>query len=124
MFVKTLKWPVISLLITGGLHFVLEAAQPDLKNYFVPSVLAPALLAYGVWVGYKAIHNGGNYLNAILAGAILGILPIVLDVFGFGMILGRGIPAGTLAGLFGFSMVFWGSLIGSGFALARNESGM
>jgi hypothetical protein len=80
------------------------------------------LLAYGIWVGYKAVHNAGTYLNAIVAGAVIGILPLMLDSVGFGMILGRGLQWGLLAGVFGFSMILFGSLIGSGFALSRNES--
>ena len=118
---KVLMWPVVSLLITGGLHFSLEAIWPDLKNTFIPAVLAPVLLAYGFWVGYRMIQTGGDYIQAIVAGAILGVLPIVLDVVGFGIILGRGTQAGTLAGIFGFSMVLFGSLIGSGFVLSRDS---
>jgi len=81
-------------------------------------VLAPILLAYGAWVGYRAIGGGGAYLHAIVAAAILGILPIVLDVIGFGQILGRGTQAGVLAGLFGFAVIVFGSLLGGGFALS------
>jgi hypothetical protein len=116
---RVLMWPVVSLLITGGLHFSAEAIWPDLKTTFIPPTLAPLLLAYGLWVGYRTIGRGGNYVQAILAGAILGILPIVLDVVGFGVILGRGVQAGTLAGVFGFGMILFGALIGSGFALSR-----
>ena len=114
----TLKWPVIGLLITGGAHFMLEAIWPDLKNTFVPPVLAPILLTYGAWVGYRAIGAGGSYLLAIVAAAILGVLPIVLDVVGFGQILGRGTQAGVLAGVFGFAVIVFGALIGAGFALS------
>jgi len=122
MLVKTLKWPVISILITGGVHFTIEAIWPDLQNLFVAPSLAPLLLAFGLWVGYKAIHNGGGYLNAILAGAILGVLPLVLETFGFGMILG--FSGRFFVGVYGFSMILFGSLIGSGFALSRNDSKM
>ena len=118
LFYRTLKWPVISLLITGATHFTLEAIWPDLRNTFVPAVLAPILLSYGAWVGYRAIGFGGTYLHAIAAAAILGILPIVLDVVGFGVILGRGTDAGTMAGVFGFAVIVFGSLIGAGFALS------
>lgn len=120
---KTLKWPVVSLLITGGLHFTLEAIWPDLKNTFIPPVLAPLLLAYGLWVGYRAIQAGGTYLHAVLAAAILGILPIMLDVVGFGVILGRGVQAGELAGVFGFAFILFGSLIGAGVVLSREATG-
>ena len=118
---RTLKWPVVSLLITGGLHFTIEAVWPDLKNTFVPPVLAPLLLAYGIWVGYRAIGAGGNYGHAIAAAAILGLLPIVLDVFGFGLILGRGANVGLLSGIFGFTFILFGSLIGSGFVLSAGS---
>lgn len=119
---KTLKWPVISLLITGGLHFTSEAIWPDLKAIFIPAVLAPLLLAYGFWVGYRAIQAGGTYLHAIVAAAILGILPIVLDVVGFGVILDRGVQAGQLAGIFGFAFILFGSLIGAGFVLSSEAT--
>ncbi len=116
---KTLKWPVISLLITGGVHFCIEAIWPDLRNLFVAPVLAPLLLAYGIWVGHRAIKNGGNYIIAMVAAAVLGVLPLLLETFGFGMILhfeGR-----ALVGLFAFSMILFGSLIGSGYALGDKE---
>lgn len=120
MLIKTLKWPFISLLITGGVHFLAEAILPDLKNVFFPPVVAPVLLAFGIWAGYKTIELGRTYGNAILAGVILGILPVVLDVVGFGIILGRGVSAGVLLGTFGFCTILFGSLIGSGFALSKS----
>jgi hypothetical protein len=121
---KTLKWPVVCLLITGSVHFILEAVAPDMKDIFIPPVLAPLLLAYGIWTGYKTVAHGGNYVSAIVAGAILGLLPLMLDSLGFGMILGRGVQWGLLAGVFGFSMILFGSLIGSGFALSNRSSGV
>ena len=122
MLFKTLKWPVLSLLITGGFHFFIEAIWPDLKNTFIAPVLAPMLLVYGIWVGTRMVHNGGNLLTAILAAAILGLLPIVLETFGFGMILGFGTSSRFLVGVYAFSMILFGSLIGSGFALSKNEA--
>ena len=120
LFYRTLKWPVISLLITGATHFILEAIWPDLRNTFVPPVLAPILLTYGAWVGYRAVGAGGTYLHGIVAAGILGILPILLDIIGFGVILGRGTQSGTMAGIFGFAVIIFGSLIGSGFALSSD----
>ena len=122
LFYRTLKWPVISLLITGASHFTMEAIWPDLRNTFIPPVLAPILLAYGAWVGYRAIGLGGEYLHSIVAAAILGLLPIILDIVGFGLILGRGTDAGVLAGVFGFAVIVFGSLIGSGFALSGSAA--
>lgn len=116
---RILIWPVISLLITGGLHFTLEAIWPDLKTTFIPAVLAPLLLAYGAWVGYGTVEAGGSYLEAIVAGAILGLLPVVLDIVGFGIILDRGMTTGTLSAAFGFSVIVFGALLGAGFVLSR-----
>jgi len=42
----------------------------------------------------------------------------MLDVVGFGLILGRGTYAGLLSGIFGFTFIVFGSLIGSGFVLS------
>jgi hypothetical protein len=111
-----LIWPIVSLLITGMWHFSVEAIWPDLRNLFVPAVLGPILLSYGAWAGYRTVSAGGNYLVAIAAGAILGLLPLMLDTIGFGLILGRGLDSGSLAGIFGFSMVLFGSLLGGGLA--------
>jgi hypothetical protein len=72
----------------------------------IPAALAPLLLAYGIWVGYRAITVGENFGHAILAAAILGLLPVMLDVVGFGLILGRGTHAGLLSGIFGFTGCF------------------
>lgn len=119
MFYKTLKWPIISLLVSGIFHFSIEAIWPDLSNLFIAPALAPLLLAYGTWVGYKTIKNGGSYINAIAAAVILGALPLLLETFGFGKILG--FEGRALVGLFAFSIILFGSLIGSGYALSDKE---
>ena len=67
--------------------------------------------AYGIWVGYNTVRNGGNFLIAILYGALLGLFPLVVNPLSFGLILGRDLHAVLLAGVFGFSMVVFGSLV-------------
>ena len=118
--IRTLKWPFISLLITGSFHFIIEAIWPDLRNLFIAPVLAPLLLAYGIWVGYRTISNNGNYLTAIIAALILGLLPLLLETFGFGMILG--FEGRALVGIYALGMILFGSLIGSGYALSVKEA--
>jgi hypothetical protein len=118
-----LTWPIVSLLITGMWHFTVEAIWPDLRNLFVPAVLAPILLAYGAWAGQRTVSGGGSYVAAIVAGAILGVLPLLLDTIGFGVILGRGSDAGLQAGIFGFSVVLFGALLGGGYAMSRQSAG-
>ena len=119
---RILMWPVISLLITGALHFTVEAIWPDLKAAFIAPTLGPLLLAYGAWVGYRAVRSGAGYGWGIVAAALLGILPILLDVVGFGMILGRGTQAGTLSGVFSWSVIVFGALLGGGYAMSGERT--
>ncbi len=119
MYMKVLKLPVISGVIVGLVHLLSEAIFPDLKGYFQPAVVAPVVAAFGIWVGYKAVQSGGNYSSVIVVGVIWGILPLLLQIVGFGLLLGRGTSAGVLGGIFGFDMALFGSLIGGGFALSK-----
>ena len=119
MYVKALKLPVISGVIVGLLHLISEAIFPDLKGLFQPAVVAIVVTAFGIWVGYKAVQFGGNYGSVIVVGVIWGILPLFLQIVGFGLLLGRGMTAGVLGGIFGFDMALFGSLIGGGFALSK-----
>jgi hypothetical protein len=113
---RILMWPVIGLLVTGVWHFTIEAIWPDLQTIFVPAVLAPLLLAYGAWVGYRAVGLGAGFVMAVVAGGILGVLPLGLDIVGFGLVLDRGFDPGLLAGIFGMSFIVFGALIGAGVA--------
>ena len=124
MIVRTLKWPVISLLIIGTAHLIEEALWPDLQTFYLPSVVGLILLVVGLWTGYLAVRNGGSFGTAIMAGAILGLLPLALDLVGFGMILGRGVSHGLVAGIFGFSMVLIGSIVGGGYAVSTGSHGV
>ena len=122
MLIKTLKLPLLSMFIAGALHFTLEAIWPDLQSFYTTPILALIQFAYGIWVGYKAVHNGGNFLTASLCGALLGLFPLVANPLTFWMILHRNLHTVMLAGVVGWSMVVWGSLVSGGFAVSMNES--
>jgi hypothetical protein len=121
VFYRILMWPVVALVITGITHFTIEAIWPDLQTFFVPSTLAPLLLAYGLWVGYRAVEGGAGYLMAVLAGVVLGLLPLGLETIGFGIVLGRGVERGVLAGVFGMAFVTFGALVGAGFSVSGSS---
>ena len=121
MLQRILMWPVIGLVITGMWHLAIEAIWPDLQAIFVPAVLAPLLLAYGIWVGYRAVGLGASFVTAVGAGVLLGLLPLGLDVIGFGMLLDRGVDHGVLAGIFGLSFISFGALVGAGFAQSETS---
>jgi hypothetical protein len=122
VLVRTLKWPFIGVLIAGTLHFAVEAIWPDLQSFYPTPVLALVQFGFGVVAGYMAIQNGGNFLTAILYGTLLGLFPLVVNPLSFGMVLGRPINATLLSGVFGFTMFFWGSLVGGGFGMSMKES--
>ena len=120
--VDSLKWPVVALIVTGMVHLAAEALRPDLKNAFTPNTIGPILLAYGIWVGVRSIDGGVSLATAVAAGFIVGLLPLGLDVVGFGILLNRGVDAGLTAGVFGLLMVAFGSLIGAGFAASGRRT--
>jgi hypothetical protein len=119
MLIKTIKWPVICLLFTEAILFIIMAFRIELRVLFVASALAPLLLAYGAWVGSGAVKNGGSYIIVLIATLILGFVPLLTELFCFGKILvieGRG-----LVGLFDFCMILFGSLIGFGYTIDKKE---
>ena len=116
---RTLQWPIAALISTGMVHLAAEAARPDLRNAFTPSTIGPLLLAYGLWIGWSLAGRGVSMVAAVVAGAAVGLLPLGLDVVGFGILLGRGVDAGLTAGMFGFLVVLFGTLAGAAFGASR-----
>ena len=120
--VDSLKWPVVALIVTGMVHLAAEAVRPDLQHAFTPNTIGPILLAYGIWVGIRSIEGGASLVAAVAAGFVVGLLPLGLDVVGFGILLNRGIDAGLTAGIFGLLMVAFGALIGAGFRASGSRA--
>jgi hypothetical protein len=118
---ESLKWPFLVVLISGSLHWVLVAMIPDLQNFYSPSVLGLVQLAIGFWVGHASVHNGGNFLTALVHAVLLGLVPLVVYPLSFGMILGEDLHTTMLAGVFGFANFVFGSLVGGGFAISMHE---
>jgi len=114
--VRGLTWPIVSLLIVGGTHLVAEMLRPELKDVITPAVVMPLYLVAGAWAGYATVRAGGTFVQGIVAGAILGVLPLALQIVGFGLILGRDGGAVLTAGVFGLIAIFWSGALGSGFA--------
>lgn len=118
MLVKILKWPVISFLTVSLVLLVTKIFFPELTNMFNPSIMSPVWLAFGIWIGYKTVQHGGDFRKVYAAGAFFGILPTILYVLDFGFLLGKDVSAGLLGGVFSFSMVIFGVVIGGGFGLS------
>lgn len=118
MLIKTLKWPVLSFLTVSLVVLVTKIFFPELKNYFQPSVMGLVWFAFGIWIGYRTVKNGGDFRRAYAAGSFFGVLPALLYILDYGILLENDMSAGILGGVFSLSMVIFGSSIGSGFALS------
>jgi hypothetical protein len=117
--VRGLTWPVVALLIIGSTHLAAEMLRPELRDMISPAVVMPIYLVAGGWAAYATVVGSGSIVLGLAAGAILGILPLALQIVGFGMLLGRGSDVTLTSGLFGLLVIFWGAAIGSGIARAR-----
>ena len=116
LMMRAVAWPVLSLLIIGGTHLVAEAIRPALHDVVGPAVALPIYLVVGGWAAFSVVRAGGTFLHGLLAGAFLGLLPAVLQVVGFGVVLGHEAASVTTTALFGFIALVWGGSIGSGIA--------
>jgi hypothetical protein len=122
--VRGLTWPVVSLLLIGGTHFLAEALRPQLQQVFVPPVVMPIYLAVGGWAGFSVVRAGGTLVHGLVGGAVIGGLPVALQLVGFGLILGRPSDVVVTAALFGLLGLFWGGSIGSGVATSLGLGGV
>jgi len=115
---RAIAWPILTLLLIGSTHLALEAFRPDLHDAIGPAVVMPIYLVIGGWTAFGAARAGGGFVGGLAAGAVLGLMPAVLQVVGFGILLGRDSGAVTTAGLFGWAGMTWGGAIGSGLGSA------
>lgn len=121
--VRGLTWPIVSLLIVGGTHFLAEAIRPELQTFIGPAVVMPIYLVTGGWAAFATRRAGGSFLHGLVAGAILGLLPVVLQLVGFGAILGRDPGLTMTSAMFGFAGILWGGALGAGIATAMPSGG-
>ena len=120
--VRGLGWPILSLLLVGGSHFLAEAVRPALQTVIGPAVVIPIYLLAGGWAAVATCRAGGSFVHGLVAGVILGLLPVILQLVGFGAILGRDAEATVTSAAFGFIAIFWGAALGSGLATAMRAN--
>ena len=116
--IRGLTWPVISILIVGATHLVAEAIRPELQDAIGTAVVMPIHLVAGGWAAYGTVRAGGTFVHGLVAGAIMGLPPLGLQLVGFGLILGRDPSVTTTLGIFGLFTMFWGGALGAGIAAA------
>ncbi|HEX3264159.1 MAG TPA: hypothetical protein VHR16_00705 [Candidatus Limnocylindrales bacterium] len=117
--VRGLMSPILALLAIGATHLAAELLRPELQTVITPPVVMPIYLVVGGWAGWSTVRAGGSLARGVLAGLLLGVLPVALQLIGFGVIAGRDGATVLTSGVFGFLALLWGAILGAG--IARDE---
>jgi len=115
---RALKWPIIGW-IAVDVPFVILSYIRGVSEVFTPATLAPLLLAFGVWAGYKIVQFNGGFVDAIVAGVVVGAVCGALIIIGPGIIRGAGVAAVWPLTVFAFEMNLFGAIVGGGYALSK-----
>lgn len=116
--IRALTLPVAALIGVGATHLAAELVRPELQAAITPPVVMPIYLAFGAWAGAAAVRAGGSLAHGVAGGLAIGLLPVALQVLGFGVVAGRdGATVATNATL-GFLGLAWGSVLGAGLSRA------
>jgi hypothetical protein len=118
---RGLLWPVMTLVAIGSTHLVTELIRPEMQAVFAPSVVMPIYLVAGGWAAFATLRTGSGLAIAVAAAAILGVLPVGLQLIGFGVLLGRDGATVTSSALFGFVAILWGGFLGAGIGRSLAE---
>jgi hypothetical protein len=118
---RVLKWPVVAWIIITLSAYLLSYIT-DIVGMMTPETMLPMVLAFGVWVGYKAVELDDEYGRigkAFMAGASIGAVGAVLTVVTFGVFRGLGIDIFIPIAAMILLKSIAGAVIGGGFALTR-----
>src|SRR5262249_42821656 len=99
---RGLMWPVVTLILIGSTHLITEVLRAEMQAVFAPSVVMPIYLAAGGWAAFAAQRAGSGLAGGVAAAAILGLLPVALQLVGFGMLVGRPSDAVATSATLGF----------------------
>ncbi|MDR7517965.1 MAG: hypothetical protein QN131_11065 [Armatimonadota bacterium] len=105
--------------IVVDVAFLILSYVPGVPDLFTPPTLAPLLLAFGVWTGYKIVQFHGGFVDALIAGGAVGVVCGVLIIIGNGFIRGAGFAAVWPLAVWAFGMNLFGGVGGGGYALSK-----
>jgi hypothetical protein len=114
--VRGLTWPIAALVGIGMTHLAAELLRPELREVITSATVMPIYLVAGAWAGAATVRSGGSAVQGIVAGVVIGLLPVGLQLVGFGVIAGRDGATVVTSGAVGFLGLLWGSLLGTGLA--------
>lgn len=115
---RALKWPVIGWIVVDVVFLILGYIK-GVSELFTPPAVAPLLLAFGVWAGYKTIQFNGKFLDSVISGIVVGAVCGILIIVGDGFIRGAGFAAVWPFTVFAFSLNVAGAIVGGGYALSK-----
>ena len=118
---RGLVWPVITLVLIGSTHLITELIRPEMQAVFGPAVVTPIYLVAGGWAAIASLRAGSGLAGGIAAAAILGLLPVGLQVVGFGILLGRAGDVVATSATLGFVATVWGGFLGAGIGRSLAE---
>jgi hypothetical protein len=116
--VRGLTWPIAALIGIGMTHLLAELLRPELRDVITSATVMPIYLVAGAWAGASTVRSGGSAVHGIVAGVVMGLLPVGLQLVGFGVIAGRDGSTVVTSGALGFLGLLWGSLLGTGLAVS------
>ncbi|HLE95995.1 MAG TPA: hypothetical protein VI997_01385 [Candidatus Thermoplasmatota archaeon] len=116
---KGLMWPVITVALVIAVFWLVEKAYAGAEAMIGIAGFAPGLTLIGAWGGWSLVRTGGGYWHGALAGIVLWLTCIVLDVVFFGVLSGAAL--GDVWGPFlaESSLLFFGALAGGGWAASE-----
>jgi hypothetical protein len=120
LYTQALKWPVITWVLFDLVVIPLIgfSSPGTLAIFGDNAVMALEALVVGLWAGNKVVTAGGNYLDAIISGVIVGLvcmLTMVIALIFLDFDIAILIPGGV------FLLVFhlFGAMVGGGYALNK-----
>lgn len=131
-YVRALQWPIISWVLIDVVLLVLAIASADFLTMFSASSGPLALITFviGLWAGSKmvelseATNDIQKYIEAIIAGIIVGIVCATLTIVGFNTVGSLDLVDLTgidvvVMGIFAFAFNAAGGVVGGGYSLTK-----
>lgn len=116
-YVRALKWPIIGWIVVD-IALLVSTYVGGFMEMLTPGSLAPVLLAFGAWAGYKIVEFKGKFVDVIIAGVVIGLVCGGLALVLFAV---RNVPTSVWPASFTFDVLMniVGAIIAGGFALTK-----
>lgn len=118
-YVKALTWPVLFWIVVDVYLFLISYIGGVLDLIVLPA-LAPLIVLAGAWGGNAIAKHGGNWMDVIGAGVVLGLVCGGGGLILFGVARGLGVGAAFPGSTMDFSLTLAGALLGGWWTLSQS----